>query len=241
MGQDPRRMPYSESGRKTQPRAQTNTHSLLSTEPSTSITCQIGSSLTSSLKNLRHEESGSKSGSSSPQPYIDCLILHSPFPDMKDTQEAWRAMELHVPTSARTLGLSNVYALDALRKIYDFAATKPTVLQNRFYPVTAWDREVRAFCAEKGIVYQSFWTLTANPELLRSEVVAEVKGKVGVSAEVALYALVLGLGRVSVLDGTTSEGRMKGDLEGVEKVREWREREGKTWEEVMGRFREVVG
>ena len=43
---------------------------------------------------------------------------------------------------------------------------KPKVLQNRFYSDSGYDRELRAFCLEKGIRYQTFWTLTANPHLL---------------------------------------------------------------------------
>lgn len=219
-GQDPRRMPY---------------------KPDKSITCQIGDSLTKSLKHLRHIESGPQQTGGPTQPYIDCLLLHSPFPDLKETKEAWRAMELHVPSYVRTLGISNVYEVDLLREIYGFASTKPSVLQNRFYPATGYDVEVRAFCEEMGITYQSFWTLTANPELLRSATVQSLAERVGVLEPVALYALVLGLGKVSVLNGTTNQERMREDLEGVRKVMEWAEGEPDAWREVREKFREVVG
>lgn len=204
-----------------------------------SITCQVGDSLTKSLKNLRHVDGGPQTGST--QPYIDCLILHSPFPELKQTKEAWRAMELHVPSFVRTLGLSNVYELDLLKEIYAFASTKPAVLQNRFYPATRYDADVRAFCEGNGITYQSFWTLTANPELLRTDVVGQLAEKVGVEAPVALYALVLGLGKVSVLNGTTNQQRMEEDLKGVEKVIEWAEAEPKAWRELQARFQEIIG
>lgn len=73
----------------------------------------------------------------------------------------------------------------------------------------------------------------------------EIK-KVGVLAEeadvVALYALVVGLEGVTVLDGTTREVRMKGDLEGLEEVGRWAEGEGKQrWEECLRRFRGLIG
>ena len=209
-------------------------------KPDKSITCQIGDSLTKSLKHLRHVDSP-RAAAAQQQPYIDCLLLHSPFPDMKETKEAWRAMELHVPSFVRTLGVSNVYDLELLRQIFEFASTKPAVLQNRFYAGSGYDADIRAFCAEKGITYQAFWTLTANPELLGSEVVKGVAGKVGVSEAVALYALVLGLGqRMSVLDGTTREERMREDLERVEKVGAWAEREGEAWEEARKGFGELI-
>ncbi|KAK5170701.1 uncharacterized protein LTR77_005291 [Saxophila tyrrhenica] len=169
-GQDLKRLPY---------------------DPATSIADQVSTSVTSSLHNLRHEEE-------SPS-YIDCLVLHSPYPSMAETQQAWRAMESCVPTKVHTLGLSNVYQPGVLQALYDFATVKPSVLQNRFYAATGYDRAIRAFCAEKGMVYQSFWTLTANPELLKSTAVGKLSEAVGVSRAVALYSLVMGLGDVSVL------------------------------------------
>ena len=39
----------------------------------------------------------------------------------------------------------------------------------RFYAKTGYDKELRKFCLENGIKYQSFWTLGANPEILKSE------------------------------------------------------------------------
>jgi hypothetical protein len=82
--------------------------------------------------------------------------------------------------------------------------------------------------------------LTGNPELLVSEVVERVAEKVVVGREEALYLLVLALGRgwetggVCVLDGTTKEERMKGDLEAVEKV-------GKVEERDLEEFRRLIG
>ena len=35
-------------------------------------------------------------------------------------------------------------------------------MQNRCFARAGWDREVRAFCRERGIVYQGFSLLTAN-------------------------------------------------------------------------------
>lgn len=58
----------------------------------------------------------------------------------------------------------------------------------------------------------------------------------------ALYALVLGLKNVSVLDGTTQEERMRGDLEGMGKVGEWIDGHGQQkWEELLGAFKGIIG
>jgi len=57
----------------------------------------------------------------------------------------------------------------------------------------------------------------------------------------ALYSLVLGLGNVSVLDGTTREERMRGDLEGIGKVGEWIEGTGREkWLQLLGEFKGII-
>ncbi|MCB4800394.1 hypothetical protein LG649_16215, partial [Tamlana sp. PT2-4] len=71
------------------------------------------------------------------------------------------------------------------------------------------------------MTYQSFWTLTANPHLLKSPPVETLAHQVGSSLPVALYGLVLGLGKVSVLDGTTNAERMRDDLQGVQQILDW--------------------
>jgi diketogulonate reductase-like aldo/keto reductase len=202
--------------------------------PKNSISDQVAVSIASSMKNLRHTEDANES-------YIDCLVLHSPFPNMKQTQEAWQAMERCVPTQARTLGISNIYKLDALKALYQSATIAPSVVQNRFYPETHYDSSIRQFCREKGIVYQSFWTLTANPKLLRSEPVGNMAAEVGVSREVALYGLVLGLGEeMSVLDGTTNAGRMEEDLKGVGMMSAWAAKAPEKWDETLRAFKGLV-
>ncbi|KAI7365665.1 Aldo/keto reductase [Hortaea werneckii] len=209
-GQDPTKMPY---------------------DPKTSITDQVTASVASSLRNL-----GPTEGEAHRSSYIDCLVLHSPFPSANQTEEAWRAMEAHVPDSVRTLGISNIYSLPALEELYKFASIKPSVVQNRFFRDTGYDPEIRMFCAEKDITYQSFWTLTANPHLLMSEPARELAKAVGVNLPLALYGLVLGLGRVSVLDGTTNAERMHEDLAGIETISEWQSAHASEWSQLQSAF-----
>ena len=213
-GQDPKKMPY--DSRK-------------------SIMHQVESSVKSSLHNFQLGE-----GDDSTETYIDCLVLHSPFPSMEDTQQAWRAMESHVPKRARKLGLSNIYEIRALRALYEFAQTKPSVVQNRFYTGNDYDKDIRAFCVEKGIRYQSFWTLTGNPNLLQSNIVASLANEAGVSKPVGLYALVIGLGNTSVLDGTSNHEHMQEDLAGVSKVQQWSEASPRKWDDLFGAFQRML-
>lgn len=70
--------------------------------------------------------------------------------------------------------------------------------------------------------------------------------KTGVRKEeadaVALYALVLGLEGVTILDGTTNEVRMKADLQGLEAVGLWAENDGKeTWGKYLVGFKKLIG
>ncbi|GAB1740764.1 hypothetical protein NU219Hw_g5848t1 [Hortaea werneckii] len=209
-GQDPTKTPY---------------------DPRSSITDQVTASVASSLRNL-----GLSEGEAHHSGYVDCLVLHSPFPSSRQTEEAWRAVEAHVPNSVRTLGISNIYSISALEELYNFASVKPSVVQNRFFRDTGYDQEIRMFCAEKDITYQSFWTLTANPHLLMSEPARKLAQAVGVSLPVALYGLVLGLGKVSVLDGTTNAERMLEDLAGVQKMSEWQSAHASEWSQLKGAF-----
>lgn len=156
-------------------------------------------------------------------------------------------MESYVPHSIHSLGISNI-DLQTLSALYDAVDIKPSVVQNRFYPSTRHDIPIRRFCTQHGIVYQSFWTLSGNPNLLRplragNDDVREVAEEIRTTREVALYLLVMGLGDVSVLNGTTDQGHMRDDLAGLEKWREWitREGSGARWESWMECFRTAIG
>lgn len=62
----------------------------------------------------------------------------------------------------------------------------------------------------------------------------------GVSKEVAFYALVLGLQeRLVILNGTKQESRMRGDLKAVEDVKRWRElpENQEVWASFLDRFK----
>jgi hypothetical protein len=56
--------------------------------------------------------------------------------------------------------------LSLLKNIYNSANIKPKFIQNRFYSKSGYDVNIREFCKEKDMVYQSFWTLTANPHII---------------------------------------------------------------------------
>lgn len=178
-------------------------------DPSSPLETQIHTSVASSLQNLRTTEDPEQGA------YLDCLLLHSPLPTLEQTLQAWKLLESYVPNKIRSLGISNV-TLPVLEAIYKSSTTKPSVVQNRFYPQTGFDVALRAFCTSHDITYQSFWTLTGNPALLRSEPVVSLAQYCAVELPVALYALVMNAG-IMVLNGTTSASHMRQDLDDCKK------------------------
>lgn len=212
-GQDPGNLPYS---------------------PKQSITDQVRTSITSSLHNLRDSENNDSTETS----YVDSLVLHSPLPTPEQTLEAWRAAETFVPTSIKYLGISNV-ALDQLKELYVSAKIKPSVVQNRFHRDTNYEYELRKFCRDRGIVFQSFWTLTANPGLQNTRPINFLAKAADVEQAVALYCLVLGLKDIIILNGTQTH--IQSDLAGLEKVRRWAVENSYDWENTLKHFKDLIG
>ncbi|KAJ4131176.1 hypothetical protein NW768_006718 [Fusarium equiseti] len=193
---------------------------------------QVHQSMQSSLKYFAVE--GEES-------YFDSVLLHSPLRTMEDTITAWKTLETYVPHKIRNLGISNT-TLPILQALNDAVTVKPSVVQNRFYPDTRFEVELRAYCRQQDIAFQSFWTLSANPRLAVSKPVKLVAEKAGVEPVAAYYALVLGLDGVTVLDGTTTESHMKDDLEGVEKIALWAEESGADeWTAALTEFKQSIG
>ncbi|EOA88100.1 uncharacterized protein SETTUDRAFT_108102 [Exserohilum turcica Et28A] len=202
-------------------------------DPNVPLDTQIHTSVASSLQNLRHETD------SPDQTFLDCLLLHSPLPTIEQTLQAWTLLETYVPHRIRSLGISNV-TLPVLEALYQSATVKPSVVQNRFYPQTRFDVPLRNFCTQHGIEYQSFWTLTGNPALLRCDPVVALAQAVHVEIPVALYALVMDRG-VAVLNGSTSTDHMRSDLQGIAKVREWAAANPRDFADISRAFEDMVG
>ncbi|CBZ52566.1 putative aldo/keto reductase family oxidoreductase [Neospora caninum Liverpool] len=71
---------------------------------------------------------------------------------------------------------------------------------------------IRKFCQEHSVVYEAFWTLTANPHMLRSTPVREAARSFNCTPAQAWFRYLLEKGLV-VLTGTTSETHMREDLD----------------------------
>jgi diketogulonate reductase-like aldo/keto reductase len=145
--------------------------------------------------------------------YIDSLLLHSPLPTMDETMRAWKVMEDHVRKGkVRSLGISNCYDPEKFADLYRRATVKPKVLQNRFYGESNFDIKLREMCKELGVVYQSFWTLSANRKALATPEWSAAASEKGLSPQTLMYAYMMTLGHTP-LSGTKNPGHMKEDVD----------------------------
>jgi diketogulonate reductase-like aldo/keto reductase len=163
------------------------------------IESQIAQSFEASKKNLQTE-------------YVDSLVLHSTMAPHALLMKVWNAMERIQKTGgARQLGISNCYDTEVIRVLYVDANVKPAVVQNRFYQETGYDADLRHWCSNHGVIYQSFWTLTANPHVLVSNTVRTIAQKYN-KTEAQIFFRYLSQSGIVPLTGTCSEQHMREDL-----------------------------
>jgi diketogulonate reductase-like aldo/keto reductase len=175
-------------------------------DPSAPIEEQIRTSLQVSLTNLHTT-------------YLDSWVMHSPYPTIEETMIGWRVMESFVDEGkVRQLGISNCYDYNMFVNLYQQARIKPSVLQNRFYAESNFDTELRHFCKEHGIKYQSFWTLSASRNALASLEAKSLAAEKGLTAQTLMFAFLMSLGYVTPLSGTTSQVHMAEDVAVMERM-----------------------
>ncbi|MBF0262325.1 MAG: aldo/keto reductase [Magnetococcales bacterium] len=168
-------------------------------DPEAPLSEQVEQSFQASLRNLGTD-------------FLDGLLLHSPLATVGATLTAWKAMEkIHLAGGVHRLGISNCQDPRLLEYLILNTRIKPAVVQNRFHAQTGYDREIRALCKRLGIVYQSFWTLTANPHLLAHAALTTQAGKLGCTAEQLFFRLLTQRG-ITPLTGTTATRHMEEDL-----------------------------
>jgi diketogulonate reductase-like aldo/keto reductase len=171
-------------------------------EKSAPVAMQVRQSLASSLEHLQVKR-------------IDSYVLHGPSRRRGlgaiDLQ-AWQAMEeLQRGGSTDHLGISNV-ALDQLAELWERATVRPAFVQNRCFAATGWDRHVRAFCRERGIIYQGFSLLTANVNELRHSAFSSIVERTNKTPAQVVFRFALQAGMLP-LTGTTDPDHMREDLD----------------------------
>lgn len=170
-------------------------------DPRADLATQVAQSLASSLEHLGTD-------------YMDSLLLHGPAAGYGWTPadaEVWAAMGAERDAGrARRIGVSNV-SLRHLQQMLAGGAELPAFVQNRCFARLGWDRAVRAFCAEHGIVYQGFSLLTANPEVLAHPLVGRIAARLGATPAQVVFRFARAIG-ILPLTGTTDPEHMRQDL-----------------------------
>jgi diketogulonate reductase-like aldo/keto reductase len=170
-------------------------------DPAADIAAQVRQSFASSLTHLGVET-------------IDSYLLHGPWSGhgwSAQDREAWSAMEqLHREGRAARIGVSNV-SLEQLAALCAREAMAPAFVQNRCYARTGWDREVRAFCRERGIVYQGFSLLTANRRELESPAITAIARRHAATVPQIVFRFAIAAGLLP-LTGTGDRAHMDQDL-----------------------------
>jgi len=166
-------------------------------DPKASLTEQVAQSMASSLEHLGTD-------------YVDSYVLHGPASGQGWSEfdaEVWAAMVKERDAGrARVLGVSNV----SLRHLQQMPEV-PAFVQNRCFARNGWDRQVRAFCKERGSVYQGFSLLTANPEVMGHPGLGEAAARVGVTVAQVVFQFAQAVGMLP-LTGTTNPEHMREDL-----------------------------
>ena len=170
-------------------------------DPAAEVATQVAQSMASSLEHLATDR-------------VDSFVLHGPasgYGWSDEDSEAWAAMrDARDGGRTRWLGVNNV-SLRHLQQMTAAGGEPPTFVQNRCFARLGWDRQVRAFCAERGTVYQGFSLLTANPEVLRHPLVARIASHHHVTPAQVIFRFAQAVGMVA-LTGTTDAEHMRQDL-----------------------------
>jgi diketogulonate reductase-like aldo/keto reductase len=169
-------------------------------DPDADLSTQVAQSMASSLEHLATD-------------YVDSYVLHGPaYGDgwSEEDSEVWLAMEKERDAGrARMLGVSNV----SLRHVQQMAnvGAEASFVQNRCFARLGWDRDIRAFCRDRKIVYQGFSLLTANANILRHPLIVGIAQREGATPAQVVFRFAQAVGMLP-LTGTTNAEHMRQDL-----------------------------
>src|SRR5580765_5386924 len=137
-------------------------------DPAATLSLQVAQSMASSLEHLCTD-------------HVDSFVLHGPASNSHWTTEdfeTWQAMIKERDAGrTRLLGVSNI-SLPQLQQMARAHAEPPAFVQNRCYASRGWDREVRAFCRERNIIYHGVSLLTANRQVLGHPTIAALAAEI---------------------------------------------------------------
>ena len=175
-------------------------------DPEADLSTQVAQSMASSLEHLGTD-------------YIDSYVLHGPAYGhgwSEEDTEVWTAMvRERAAGRTRMLGVSNVSRAHLEQMAAIGYLEMPAFVQNRCFARAGWDREIRAFCKERKVVYQGFSLLTANVNVLGqpqiAKMIAGLTQRQGATTAQIIFRFAQALGMLP-LTGTSSAEHMSQDL-----------------------------
>ena len=173
-------------------------------DPAAPAGIQVAQSLASSLEHLAAD-------------YVDSYVLHGPSSSQwtRLDAEVWDAMRGERDAGrTRLLGVSNV-SFRHLEQLEGTGAELPAFVQNRCFARFGWDREVRAYCRERSIIYQGFSLLTANQEVLQHPAFIRLAQALSATTEQVVFSFARAIG-ILPLTGTSNAEHMRQDLAALE-------------------------
>jgi diketogulonate reductase-like aldo/keto reductase len=170
-------------------------------DPDADLSTQVAQSMASSLEHLGTD-------------HVDSYVLHGPASGQGWTDfdaEVWAAMVKERDAGrTRLLGVSYV-SLRLLQQMAATGAEVPAFVQNRCFARFGWDRAVRAFCAERKIVYQGFSLLTANVDVLHHPLIVGIAARNRATPPQVVFRFAKAVAMLP-LTGTSDPEHMKQDL-----------------------------
>ncbi|WP_040983498.1 aldo/keto reductase [Oceanobacillus jeddahense] len=111
--------------------------------------------------------------------YVDLYLIHWPTPEYDQYIDTYKALEkIYKDGKAKAIGVCN-FEIEHLERLLDECEVVPAVNQVECHPYLQ-QKELRAFCKEKGIYVEAYSPLMNGKDVLEDEAltqIAEKKGK----------------------------------------------------------------
>ncbi len=117
---------------------------------------------------------------------LDCYLIHWLQPKRGTYVDTWKALvELQKQGRVKTIGVCN-FTAETLDELIEATGVTPAMLQIETHPYFP-QNELRAYCADKGILHESWSPLGNGTGLLEEPVLAEIGARIGATpAQVVL-------------------------------------------------------
>lgn len=105
--------------------------------------------------------------------YVDLYLIHWPTPQFDEYVDTYKALEkLYQDGRTKAIGVCN-FDIEHLQRLMDECEVMPTVNQVECHPYLQ-QKELKAFCAENGILVEAYSPLMNGTQVLEDPVIQEI-------------------------------------------------------------------